>query len=103
MAQKVHVVLVDDIDGGSANETVSFGLDGVNYEIDLSSAHADELRSNLQRWIDAGRKVTSRGRTKRAANSDTAKIRAWAKSKGMDVSERGRVSAKVRAAYQAAH
>lgn len=104
MVQKVHVVLVDDIDGGHADETVSFSLDSVNYEVDLSANHAAELRRALQPWINAGRRVTSKGRTKRAAGGgDTAKIREWAKARGMAVSERGRISARIRAAYEAAN
>jgi hypothetical protein len=103
MAQKVQVVLVDDIDGGDADETVSFALDGVSYEIDLTTAHAAQLRAALEPWATAGRRTTSsRGRSKRGSG-DTAKIRAWAKDSGLKVSERGRVSAEVRQAYEAAH
>ena len=104
MAQKVQVVLVDDIDGGDAAETLSFALDGVGYEIDLSEKNAAELRAALQPWIGAGRRVSgrrtaSRGRSR--SSSDAAKIRDWAKANGYEVSERGRVSAKVREAYAA--
>ena len=53
MAQKVNIILVDDLDGGSADENVKFGLDGTNYEIDLSAANAAELRSSLERFIAA--------------------------------------------------
>jgi hypothetical protein len=103
MAQKVQVVLVDDLDGGSADETVTFGLDGSAYEIDLSSANAERLRNALAEFVGAGRRISGRkGRAPRAAaNSDAAAIRAWAKKNGHPVSERGRVSAEVRAAYQA--
>ena len=102
MAQKIQVVLVDDIDGGDADETVNFALDGVSYEIDLSTANAAKLRAALEPWTSAGRRTTSsRGRAKRGG--DTAKIRAWAKGAGIEVSERGRVSAEVREAYEAAH
>src|SRR5688572_17599627 len=102
MVQKVHVVLMDDIDGGNADETVNFSLDGASYEIDLSKAHAQELRTALEPWISAGRKVTS-SKTRYKRDGDVSKIRAWAKSHGMEVSERGRISAKLREAYQAAH
>lgn len=104
MVQKVHVVLEDDLDGGHADETVSFALDGTSYEIDVSDAHASELRAALKPWVDAGRKVTSsKGAARYKRGGDVSKIRAWAKSHGMDVSERGRISAKIREAYEAAH
>ena len=103
MAQKVHVVLEDDIDGGSADETVAFSLDGTSYEIDLSSTHAAELRRALAPWIQAGRRVTSSKSARGRRGSDVAKIRAWAKSRGMQVSERGRISQQLRDQYNAAH
>ena len=104
MVQKVHVVLVDDIDGGDAAETVSFAFDGTAYEIDLSAAHATQFRSAMKPWIDNGRKVSNTKSTRyKRGNSDVAKIRAWAKSRGMDVSERGRISATVREAYNDEH
>lgn len=110
MAQRVNVVLVDDLDGKDADETVSFGLDGSNYEIDLSSAHAQELRDSLERYIKAGRKSggsgrRGKGRRSGGASSGTsaADIRAWARENGFDVPDRGRVSAEVREAYAAAH
>ena len=62
MAQKVNIILVDDLDGGSADENVKFGLDGVNYEIDLSAAKAAELRSSLERFITAARKASAAGK-----------------------------------------
>ena len=110
MAQKVQVVLIDDIDGGDATETVTFGLDGVTYEIDLSTAHAGELRDALAQWIGHGRKVGARASAarparpgRRAAASDAHAIREWAKGRGLAVSERGRISAEVRAAFEAAN
>jgi hypothetical protein len=103
MAQKVQVVLLDDIDGGSADETLKFSFEGASYEIDLSTAHATELRASLAPWLKAARKVSGRTVGRAVANSDTSKIRAWAKSTGLGVSERGRISAEIRAAYTAAH
>ena len=58
MAQKVSVLLVDDIDGSEARETISFGLDGTRYEIDLNGEHTQELREQLGRYVKAARKVT---------------------------------------------
>ncbi len=104
MAQKIQVVLVDDVDGGEATESVSFTLDGVGYEIDLSAANAAKLRSAFSPWISAGRRVSGRRAAGRArGNSDAAKIREWAKANGHAVSERGRVSATIREAYAASH
>lgn len=109
MAQRVNVVLVDDLDGNDAAETVSFALDGVDYEIDLNEANAEALRNALGRYVDAGRRVGGRRRRgqKVAAGGDTgpsaSEIRAWARANGWDVPERGRVSAEVREAYAAAH
>jgi hypothetical protein len=110
MAQRVHVVLVDDLDGGDASETVSFGLDGVDYEIDLSDQHAGELREALALYIGHARRTGGRRRTgqKAAAGGgkggpSAAEIRDWAREHGWDVPARGRVSAEVREAYAAAH
>ncbi len=112
MAQRVNVVLVDDIDGSDAVETVSFALDGVDYEIDLSEKHAGELRNAVSLYIGHGRRTGGRRRSGRrssgsaSANRDgasAADIRAWARENGWDVPERGRVSAEVREAYAAAN
>jgi Lsr2 len=106
MAQRVNVILIDDIDGKDAAETVTFGLDGVNYEIDLSEAHAAELRNALSTYISAGRKVSGRrrrGQRTAAGATSASDIRQWARENGWDVPDRGRVSAEVREAYAAAH
>ncbi|MDR2566780.1 MAG: Lsr2 family protein [Bifidobacteriaceae bacterium] len=116
MAQRVQVLLVDDLDGSDATETVTFGLDGVNYEIDLSADHAGELRKGLAKWVESARRVPARGakagraatrattRPRRpAANGDIAKIRAWAREQSLEVSDRGRIPAPIREAYYAAH
>jgi hypothetical protein len=119
MAQKVQVLLVDDIDGGTAEETVTFALDGVSYEIDLTADHASELRDSLSRWVGHARKTGSGsrggGRQQRGGSTgrrsgsgsspsgDATAIREWARANGHEVSERGRISAEVRSAYEAAH
>ncbi len=114
MAQRVNVILVDDIDDSDAAETVTFALDGVDYEIDLSEQHAEELRAALSLYVGHARRTGGgRRRTgKRAAATSAASngagpsaadIRAWARENGHDVPERGRVSAEVREAYAAAH
>ena len=111
MAQKVNIILVDDLDGSEATETVSFGLDGSSYEIDLNDANAAALREALGGYVGHARKVTGGGRRARKANgssasgggSNTKDVREWAKGQGMEVSERGRISADVQQAYDAAH
>lgn len=112
MAQRVNVVLVDDIDGNDASETVSFALDGVDYEIDLSDEHAAQLREALALYIGHGRRTGGRRRSGRRSSGaasateggpSAADIRAWARENGYEVPERGRVSAEVREAYAAAN
>jgi len=114
MAQKVVVQLVDDIDGSplkSARSTVAFALEGASYEIDLSDENRARLRSALAPYIKAGRKVggaaprrgASSGRkAARKGGGEAAAIREWARANGHQVSERGRVSAELAAAYRAA-
>ena len=108
MAQKVNIVLVDDIDQSDADETVTFGLDGKEYAIDLTTKNAQSLRDALAPYVAHGRPVSGRGARRasaKAAAGGTApsEIRAWARDNGFDVPERGRVAAEVREAYAAAH
>src|SRR5579859_1227303 len=110
MAQKIQTLFIDDIDGGEADGTVRFGLDGAEYEIDLSVAHDAELRDALSRYVGHARKVTARGARqpagrgagRRPSSIDTTAIRAWARENGIDIKERGRVPAEVVAKYHAA-
>ncbi len=108
MARKVQVLLEDDINGGEAAETVAFALDGKAYEIDLSEENATSLRKALAPWIAAGRRASSgrvvdvRPKAPRRSQ-DTAAIRRWAQEQGIPVSTRGRISAELRARYEAAH
>jgi hypothetical protein len=108
MAQKIQTLFIDDIDGGTAEGTVRFGLDGTEYEIDLSVKHTEELRKVLANYVAHGRKTAgatrraSRGRRSGAGAVDTAKVREWAKGHGYDVKERGRVPANVVEQYRAA-
>jgi hypothetical protein len=107
MAQKITVTLEDDLDGGPAVETMCFGLDGSEYEIDLSKKNADHLRKVLAPFIDHGRRATDRGQARRGARpastrQRSAEIRAWAKEHGISVNERGRIPANVVEQYEAA-
>ena len=112
MAKKVTVTLVDDFDGeGSADETVEFSLDGVSYEIDLSSKNAQKLRNDLKPWLEAGRRVGGRRRGRTAPpgrgrasidREQSAAIRDWARRNGHKVSTRGRIPAEIIDAFHAA-
>ena len=108
MAQRVNIVLVDDIDGSDATETVAFGLDGSSYEIDLNDKNAAKLRDALATYVGHARKVSTGRRTRSTAKAvatgaSAKEIRDWARSNGHDVPDRGRVSADVREAYDKAH
>ena len=109
MAKKTVVLLEDDIDGSEAKETVSFALDGSEYEIDLNEGHASELREALTRFTAAGRKVSG-GRGRPAARTkashggpDAKAVRMWAADNGIQVNTRGRIQAEVMEKYEAAH
>ncbi|EIF00785.1 histone-like nucleoid-structuring protein Lsr2 [Saccharomonospora glauca] len=111
MAQKVLVSLVDDLDGSEADETVEFGLDGINYEIDLSAENAEELRDALAQYVEHARRAGGRKRSSsrssvkapaRSAAVDREQnqaIRAWARKNGFEVSDRGRIPSEVVEAY----
>jgi hypothetical protein len=114
MARKIVHQLVDDLDGSllevGEGETVLFSLDGVAYEVDLTSEHAAALREALEPYVTAGRRVgstrpaqTVRSPRSQSGHRDYAPIREWAKQNGYAVSERGRVPAAVLEAYDAAH
>jgi hypothetical protein len=107
MAQKVQIILEDDLDGSEATETVSFALDGTSYEIDLNEQNAAKLRGALAGYIGHGRKVSGGGRRaarRSAVSGHSAKeVRDWARSNGYTVPDRGRIPADVRSAFDAAH
>ena len=116
MARKVQVILSDDLDDSiSADETVTFALDGTTYEIDLSEKNASEMRDVFGKYVSAARKVSSRGTRASGAGRSRATgggrmdreqagaIRDWARKNGHEVSDRGRIPATVVEAYEAAH
>ena len=125
MAQRQVTVFIDDVTGDEmeSGETVDFALDGVQYQIDLSEEHADELRKAFAPYVLSGRRTGGRyarsggasaGRPRRSADSgspgtssrskrDTQAIREWAQANGHKVSDRGRIPASVLQAYEAAH
>ena len=119
MARKVQVILSDDLDDSiSADETVTFALDGTTYEIDLSEKNAAEMRDALGKYVSAARKVSGRGNRAsgggrsratggggggRMDREQAGAIREWARKNGHEVSDRGRIPASVVEAYEAAH
>lgn len=109
MAQRVQVILEDDLDGSPASHQISFSFDGVSYDIDLNDEHASEFREAMAVWTTHARRSTTRNTKSRRSSSSSQSgtsatvIREWAKEQGMEVSARGRVPANVRAAYEAAH
>lgn len=119
MAQKIQILLTDDLDGSEAQETVTFGLDGRTYEIDLNAANNDKLREFLAPYVKGGRRAGGkavRGTGQRAAASSSSSsssssgssgnsgpIREWAKANGHNVNDRGRIPAEIREAYEKAH
>ena len=110
MAQKVVVELIDDLDGGKAEETVTFGLDGRSYHIDLSGKNARALRKAMAPFVGSARKVgaTRQGRSagRKAtvrSGSSSQEIREWARAQGMQIADRGRIPADVTAQFRAAH
>jgi hypothetical protein len=114
VAQKVRVLLVDDLDGTEAETTVEFGLDGVSYTIDLSADNAESLREALAPYVDSGHRIGERKKslTKTATaaapsaatgREQTQAIREWARKQGYDVSDRGRIPGHIGEAYEKAH
>jgi nucleoid-associated protein Lsr2 len=121
MARDVVVRITDDFDGTEAVETVTFAFRGVDYEIDVNQENLDAMEQAFETWIEHGRKADTRHRTgRRGHNSslvthadgatrarpgagDLAAMRSWARANGYRVSDRGRVSTEVRAAFRAAH
>ncbi|MFD0775599.1 Lsr2 family protein [Streptomonospora algeriensis] len=111
MSRKVEVLLVDDLDGGTADESVEFGIDGKSYQIDLSSENAKELREVVSPYLQGARKVPQSGRKGQQGRKKTgggssrraAEIRSWAKQAGKQVNDRGRIPAEIVAEYEAAH
>jgi len=106
MAQKVHIVLEDDLDGSVATQTIRFSVGGAAYEIDLNDKNADKLHKALAPFVGAARETgRSAGSTRRtqSVGGSAAEVRAWASSNGLAVPARGRIPADVRSAYGAAH
>jgi len=102
VAQKIQVLLIDDLDGSAAKGTVRFGLDGTEYEIDLNAENARALREALARYVSAARRAgggtrqPARGGTQGAGGrAEPTEVREWAKAQGIEVKDRGRVPAEL--------
>jgi hypothetical protein len=107
MAQKIETLFIDDIDGGEAEGTIRFALDGAEFEIDLSRQHSQELRSALGMYIVHARKVGTARRAgirggRKPSSVDNTAVRAWAREHGIDIKERGRVPAGIIDQYRTA-
>jgi hypothetical protein len=105
MAQKVQTFLIDDLDGSHAEGTIRFGVDGADYEIDLSVSHAQQLRDALAPYISAARRTGTsprRGGQKTTKPPDPTEVREWARSQGIDVKDRGRVPTELIVKFKAA-
>ena len=110
MAKVEQVQLVDDIDGAGAAETVAFGIDGRDYEIDLSPGNADRLRDALAQYVASARRTAGGARRRvtgaarpSADREQNQAIRDWARKRGMKVSERGRIPSEVLDSYHQEH
>ena len=106
MATRTSVITSDDLDGSGNAETVTFGFNGAVYEIDLAPKNRAKLEKALAPYLEVARRVSARNRrpaARRASAQDNAAIRSWAKSKGLKVSERGRISSDIISQYQAHH
>lgn len=109
MAQRVQVQLIDDLNGEEAHETVRFGLEGTDYEIDLTSENAEKLRSVLSEYVEKGRKAggkrgqASPKKTSGNKRENTQEIRQWAQENGYNPSARGRINQTIVDAYNQAN
>ena len=111
MAQRTTVIVTDDLDGTEGADTVTFAFEGIEYQVDLSESNAKKLKKALDPYISAARKTggkrpssrRSSASSSRPSSSDTAAIREWARSQGLQVSERGRVPQSLRDQYAAAN
>jgi len=108
MARQITEVLIDDIDGGNASVSVQLAYQGKTYEIDLNKRNAKKLDDLIKPWITAGRRVTAKSGPVRKSTTASdpaylAKVRAWAKENGHEVSARGRIAQQTLDAYKAAN
>jgi len=109
VAQKIQTIFIDDLDGGDADGTVRFGLDGTEYEIDLNAGHAQAPRETLAPYVRAARRLGGAarrpargGRRTPGSGLSAVEVRDWAKAQGIEVKDRGRMPADLAARFKAA-
>lgn len=100
MARETIINLIDDFGDGKADETIKYTFDGANYEIDLTHENADAFRDHMEKYIEVSRKVGVANNISRTGNSESAKIRDWARKAGIEVPSRGRLSEEIVKAYE---
>jgi Lsr2 len=100
--KRTLIELIDDLDGGRADETVRLGLDGKLFELDLSKRNAKKLRTLLQPYVSGGRRVGRRPTVRSTQRYDTTAVRKWAESNGVDIAKRGRIPREILARFRAA-
>jgi nucleoid-associated protein Lsr2 len=100
--KRTLIELIDDLDGGRADETVRLGLDGRLFELDLSKRNAKKLRTLLEPYVTGARRVGRRTQVRSTHRNDTTAVRKWAESNGVDIAKRGRIPREVLAQFQAA-
>ena len=104
VSKHTRIILTDDLTGGEATQTVTFGIDGAVYEIDLNDDNASNLRSVLAAYVQHARKLrATRKHAPTGRRDDLDKIRSWARANGHDVADRGRIARKIIDAYNTAH
>lgn len=99
MARETIINLIDDFDGGKADETIKYSFDGANYEVDFTHENADAFREYMEKYLKVSRRIGVANNSAKV-NSETAKIRDWAREQGIDVPARGRLSAEVMKAWE---
>ena len=119
MARQIYTQLIDDLDDKEipegTGENIKFSVNGAEYEIDLSDKNAKEFHRKLDYYIGYSTKIGGRRGRKAPASGDVAAkstkrdaaqtraIREWAVAQGYEVSARGRISAAIEQAFDAAH
>lgn len=116
MAKQTIVTLIDDIDGSAAAETITFGIDGASYVIDLNDKNAKKLRDAVATFVAHARREGSARTSRPASGSGRGRaggargdrehlqaVRAWARDNNKPVSDRGRVSRTLLDEYAEAH
>ena len=108
LARLIVTQPVHDLDGDNATETVAFSYRGVDYEVDLSERDVHALDALLAPYLANARRVlgkrtTARRPAKATVAQDPKDVRAWAKAEGIEIADRGRVSADVLRRYRESH